>query len=131
MFNYFNIDNGFLLEKFETDKYVYHVTIEKNIKKLDFNFETRPGSKINILGNNNLSKGTNYVFLEIEYEDKLYTYTFIVEKENATAVFEENQDSYKLENNIPKPDYKIPLIIGYIIVILIIIKIIFIHKKKM
>ena len=62
MFYYFNIENGILNEEFNEKTLSYEVIIEKDVTKLDFNFKMYEGYTINIVGNENLNEGDNYIF---------------------------------------------------------------------
>ena len=132
MFYYFNIENGILNEEFNEKTLSYEVIIEKDVTKLDFNFKMYEGYTINIVGNENLNEGDNYIFLEITHDNKTTTYTFKATKEKSETVFSYNEpvmlEIKKKEKNI---NY-IPIVfIPCLIIVLILFKIIFKKKKQL
>lgn len=131
MFYYFKIENGILNENFNEKIFSYNVAIENDVTKLEFDFKMYEGYTINIVGNENLNEGDNYIFLEITHDNKTTTYTFKAIKEKSETVFSYNEpvmlEIPKKENNI---NY-IPIVfVPCLIIILILFKIIFKKKKQ-
>ena len=129
MFYYFDIKNAILEPSFDNNIYSYNVYIDDDIDKLDLHFKMDKDSRINVIGNNNLSYGDNYIFIELTKDNILKTYTLIVHKEKTSEVMSYNKET-KLEVKSSNNYYKYIIPMGYILII-IVLYIIFFKKKEL
>ncbi len=132
MFSFFNIENGILEPEFQNDIESYYVSISEDVDSLDLDFKLEPGTKINVVGNNDLKIGDNYVFIELEKEGMVKTYRFLVNKEETATVFNyEEPVRLEIEENKKEPiDYTPIIILVCIFLIIVIFKTIFKSNKK-
>jgi hypothetical protein len=131
MFFYFDVINGILEPEFNPDIYSYYVNVESDVNELFFDYNLSENTNINIQGNDNLKTGDNYVFIDLEQNGVVKTYTLLVHKEEAETVFNYDEP-VKLEIDEPKKEYhnmNTLIFITSVILIIIMYKIIF-HKNK-
>lgn len=123
--------NGVMSLKF--DKYVntYTVEVDNNVEKLQFNYKVEDNSQVDVINNENINDGLNYVYIIVTNEQEQNTYTLEVYKEVTKSVISTSDLETKLEaeQHINK---NTPYIIGSIcfVIILIFFLIIFHPKKK-
>ncbi len=132
MFFYLDVKNGILEPEFQNEIYSYYIGVDEEVKSVDFDFQVDSKTKINILGNDDLKIGDNYIFIELDKDNKLKTYTFLVNKEQTATVFNYDEP-VKLEvEPIKKENYEIVpgIVILCLSLILLLFKIIFLSKKK-
>lgn len=122
--------NGVMSLKF--DKYVntYTVEVDNNVEKLQFNYKVEDNSQVDVINNENINDGLNYVYIIVTNEQEQNTYTLEVYKEVTKSVISTSNLETKLEveQHINK---NTPYIIGSIcfVIILIFFLIIF-HSRK-
>lgn len=122
--------NGVMSLKF--DKYVntYTVEVDNNVEKLQFNYKVEDNSQVDVINNENINDGLNYVYIIVTNEQEQNTYTLEVYKEVTKKVISTSNLETKLEaeQHINK---NTPYIIGSIcfVIILIFFLIIF-HPRK-
>ena len=122
--------NGVMSLKF--DKYVntYTVEVDNSVEKLQFNYKVEDECQVDVINNENINDGLNYVYIIVTNEQEQNTYTLEVYKEVTKDVISTSNFETKLEveQHINK---NTPYIIGTIcfVIILIIFLIIF-HPRK-
>ncbi len=130
MFYFFEILNGELEMPFDEDTYLYNVYVEEDINFLQLNFKMHEGCTINVVGNKNFMDKENYVFVEITKNEKVTTYTFIVHKESDETVFKYDEViPLEVVNKNNAFNYTPFIIVICIVLIVVLFKIIFRHKK--
>lgn len=118
---------------FSFDKYVdmYTVTIENNINNLDLKYEVLDGAVVEVVGNENLDEGLNYVYLNVSSSGMTNTYTLEVYKEKTDVVFNEIYVPNKINEEESMPKYVLPvIIISCFFIIFIFFRLLFHRKKK-
>ena len=122
--------NGKMSLKF--DKYVntYTIEIEDDVNFLDIKYKIDESDKVQILNNENLIGGLNYVFIEVTHENEKNMYTLEVYKNETKNVFHEVEITPSDETPEKMPEY-VPIVIisGVVLVILFTYWLLF-HKKK-
>ncbi len=122
--------NGVMSLKF--DKYVntYTVEVDNNIEKLQFNYKVEDNSQVDVINNENINDGLNYVYIIVTNEQEQNTYTLEVYKEVTKEVISTSNLETKLEAE-QQVNKNTPYIIGSIcfVIILIFFLIIF-HPRK-
>lgn len=122
--------NGVMSLKF--DKYVntYTVEVDNNVEKLQFNYKVEDNSQVDVINNENINDGLNYVYIIVTNEQEQNTYTLEVYKEVTKEVISTSNFETKLEVE-QQVNKNTPYIIGTIcfVVILFIFLIIF-HPRK-
>ena len=122
--------NGVMSLKF--DKYVntYTVEVDNNVEKLEFNYKVEDNSQVDVINNENINDGLNYVYIIVTNKNEQNTYTLEVYKEVTKDVISTSNLETKLEVE-QQVNKNTPYIIGSIcfVVILIIFLIIF-HPRK-
>ncbi|MBE6156742.1 MAG: cadherin-like beta sandwich domain-containing protein [Firmicutes bacterium] len=107
--------------EFSSDKYIYYIDINSNIKTLDIKAKAVDNDQIEIIGNENLDYGKNEIIIRVTGEDKSSTtYKIIANKLNA-------EEEQKIEKNDKL--LKI-LLITFIVSIIIMITVIGIFLKR-
>lgn len=130
MFYFFEILNGELEKTFDEETYLYNVYVGEDTNFLQLNFKMHEGCTINVVGNKDFMDKENYVFVEITKNEKVTTYTFIVHKESAETVFEYDEAiPLEITNKNNAFNYTFYIIVICIILIVVLFKIIFRHKK--
>jgi len=114
--------NGHKLDKdFNSENYIYNITIKNNIEKLDIIAESFDNDQIEIIGNENLVVGENNIIIRVSNEDKgATTYKIIVNKLSV----EEQQEIEKNDTLL-----KVLLVI-FIISVIIMITLVIIFLKR-
>lgn len=81
--------NGDMPLKF--DKYVNNYTVEiaEEVTKLEIDYKCNEGDLVNILNNDNLDYGLNYVFIEVTSNNKKNMYSLEIYKKKINTVFAE------------------------------------------
>ena len=75
------VDNFKLDKKFNSDLFIYNLTVDSNINKLKINAEAVDNDQIEIIGNENLKFGENNIIIRVSSDDKgATTYKLIVNK---------------------------------------------------
>lgn len=132
MFNYLRITNGSLNQTFDNHLNTYYVTVDENTTELEFDYELTDNTKLTIIGNDSFKEGTNYLFLECLKDNKLMTYTFIVDKSVSEVVSKEINDykalEVKTQSDIPYLVPKVSIVCLFFIIILFYL--FFIKKRK-
>lgn len=122
--------NGVMSLKF--DKYVntYTVEVDNNVEKLQFNYKVEDNSQVDVINNENINDGLNYVYIIVTNEQEQNTYTLEVYKEITKSVISTSNLETKLEVE-QQVNKNTPYIIGSIcfVIILIFFLIIF-HPRK-
>lgn len=122
--------NGVMSLKF--DKYVntYTVEVDNNVEKLQFNYKVEDNSQVDVINNENINDGLNYVYIIVTNEQEQNTYTLEVYKEVTKSVISTSDLETKLEAE-QQVNKNTPYIIGSIcfVIILIFFLIIF-HPRK-
>ena len=122
--------NGVMSLKF--DKYVntYTVEVDNNVEKLQFNYKVEDNSQVDVINNENINDGLNYVYIIVTNEQEQNTYTLEVYKEVTKEVISTSDLETKLEVE-QQVNKNTPYIIGSIcfVIILIFFLIIF-HPRK-
>lgn len=124
------IVNGDLTPKF--DKYVedYSVTVSKDIESLIINYKSEEGYDVEILNNENLQPGDNFVYIELKNESIINTYTLNVYKEKEKEVISINDEALKIEVKKEMPSYIPYAIFGSCLLVIIIAFWLLFRKKK-
>lgn len=126
-----------LEEEFEMQGYNYTCKVDKDVEKLEFEYtESNKDIKVEIIGNDDLNKSNNTIIILARDTGlgRIATYQIKVLKdieevvnaevvEQETEVIENNIVDEKEEKNIFQ-EYKIPIVIGAIVLVLIILIII-------
>lgn len=122
--------NGVMSLKF--DKYVntYTVEVDNNVEKLQFNYKVEDEFQVDVINNENINEGLNYVYIIVTNKNEQNTYTLEVYKEVTKKVISTSNLETKLEVE-QQVNKNTPYIIGTIcfVVILIFFLIIF-HPRK-
>ena len=124
--------NGTLSRKFESANNVYSVVLNENETSLKLNYELKDkDAKVSFLNNEYVQNGENVATLLVTNSNGLEeSYTFYLEKEETTPVFNESL----LTNNISEvkeiPYLKYYVGLGCLLIILILFKILVIGFKK-
>ena len=122
--------NGVMSLKF--DKYVntYTVEVDNNVEKLQINYKVEDEFQVDVINNENINEGLNYVYIIVTNKNEQNTYTLEVYKEATKKVISTSNLETKLEVE-QQVNKNTPYIIGTICfaVILIIFLIIF-HPRK-
>ena len=108
------------------DKYVntYTVEVDNSVEKLQFNYKVEDEFQVDVINNENINEGLNYVYIIVTNKNEQNTYTLEVYKE----VTKNLETKLEVEQQLNK---NTPYIIGTIcfVVILIFFLIIF-HPRK-
>ena len=122
--------NGVMSLKF--DKYVntYTVEVDNSVEKLQFNYNVEDEFQVDVINNENINEGLNYVYIIVTNKNEQNTYTLEVYKEVTKKVISTSNLETKLEVE-QQVNKNTPHIIGTIcfVVILIFFLIIF-HPRK-
>ncbi len=124
--------NGTLSRKFESANNVYSVVLNENETSLKLNYELKDkDAKVSFLNNEYVQNGENVATLLVTNSNGLEeSYTFYLEKEETTPVFNESL----LTNNVSEvkeiPYLKYYVALGCLLIILILFKILVIGFKK-
>lgn len=122
--------NGVMSLKF--DKYVntYTVEVDNSVEKLQFNYKVEDEYQVDVINNENINEGLNYVYIIVTNKNEQNTYTLEVYKEVTKDVISTSNFETKLEVE-QQVNKNTPYIIGTIcfVVILIFFLIIF-HPRK-
>ena len=124
--------NGTLSRKFESANNVYSVVLNENETSLKLNYELKDkDAKVSFLNNEYVQNGENVATLLVTNSNGLEeSYTFYLEKEETTPVFNESL----LTNNVSEvkeiPYLKYYVGLGCLLIILILFKILVIGFKK-
>ena len=123
------IYNGQLSPFFDSNIFIYNVSIDKDTNYLDLFTKSDEGYSVNIIGNENLKEGENTVFIEVSNDTELNTYTLNVMKETTvTNIIYTPLEPLEVQKELPL--YVAPLI-GIICFILIIaLYTLLFHKKR-
>ena len=121
--------NGKMSLKF--DKYVntYTIEIEDDVNFLDIKYKIDESDKVQILNNENLIGGLNYVFIEVTHENEKNMYTLEVYK-NAKNVFHEVEITPSDETPEKMPEYVPIVIISVVVLVILFTYWLLFHKKK-
>lgn len=93
-----SIDNYELDSSFDSDKYIYYLTVNNDINKLNINTEVSDNDQVEIIGNDNLLDGENEIIIRVTGNDKSSsTYKIIVNK-----LSKEEELEIKKNNNLLK-----------------------------
>lgn len=73
--------NGVMSLKF--DKYVntYTVEVDNSVEKLQFNYKVEDEFQVDVINNENINEGLNYVYIIVTNKNEQNTYTLEVYKE--------------------------------------------------
>ena len=114
------------------DKYVNNYTVEiaEDVTKLEIDYKCNEGDLVNILNNDNLDYGLNYVFIEVTSNNKKNMYSLEIYKKKINTVFAEIDTTKNTQYEHQNFEIS-PLVIVFVnlIVILFTFWLIF-HKKK-
>ena len=114
------------------DKYVnnYTVEIDEDVTKLEIDYKCNEGDLVNILNNDNLDYGLNYVFIEVTSNNKKNMYSLEVYKKKINTVFAEIDTTKNTQSEYQNFEIS-PFVVVFVnlIVILFTFWLIF-HKKK-
>lgn len=114
---------GYKLDKnFNSDHYIYNLTIKNDINKLDIKAEVTDNDQIEIIGNEDLQVGENNIIIRVSNDDKgATTYKIIV-----------NKLSVEEQKEIEKNDMllKVLLVIFIISIIIMVILIVIFIKRN-
>jgi hypothetical protein len=131
MFVFFDIKNGILEPEFSNNIYSYYVSVADDVTSLDLDFEMDPKTRINVIGNHDLKYGDNYVFIELEKNNIVNTYKFLVNKEETQTVFSYDEPvMLEIEDKKKETINYSPLVITVCILMIILIYKIIFHKNK-
>lgn len=122
--------NGVMSLKF--DKYVntYTVEVDNNVEKLQFNYKVEDNSQVDVINNENINDGLNYVYIIVTNEQEQNTYTLEVYKEVTKSVISTSNLETKLEVE-QQVNKNTPYIIGSIcFVVIVIFFLIIFHPRK-
>ena len=74
--------NGYKLNKqFSSNEYIYHLTVNNNVEKLDIKTEVEDNEQVEIIGNEKLKVGENDIIIRVSSSEKgATTYKIIVTK---------------------------------------------------
>lgn len=76
-----NIDSYKLDKQFNSEEFVYKITVPSSIDKLKINAKSSNDEKIEIIGNSDFKSGENNVFIKVSSKEKgITTYKIIVNK---------------------------------------------------
>mgnify|MGYP001625286874 FL=1 len=124
--------NGTISREFESTNNIYSVILEDSEDTLKLNYELKdPEAKVVFHNNEYTKTGENKVEMEIQNTDGTKeTYTFYLEKEETTPVFNENILNYsaKKQEEIPFLPWYVGA--GCLLLILLFFKIIVLGFKK-
>ncbi len=114
------------------DKYVNNYTVEiaEDVTKLEIDYKCNEGDLVNILNNDNLDYGLNYVFIEVTSNNKKNMYSLEIYKKKINTVFAEIDTTKNTQSEHQNFEIS-PFVIIFVnlIVILFTFWLIF-HKKK-
>ena len=122
--------NGVMSLKF--DKYVntYTVEVDNNINKLQFNYKVEDECQVDVINNENINEGLNYVYIIVTNKNEQNTYTLEVYKEVTKEVISTSNLETKLEVE-QQINKNTPYVIGSIcFVIIVIFFLIIFHPRK-
>ena len=122
--------NGVMSLKF--DKYVntYTVEVDNNINKLEFNYKVEDECQVDVINNENINEGLNYVYIIVTNKNEQNTYTLEVYKEVTKEVISTSNLETKLEVE-QQVNKNTPYVIGSIcFVIIVIFFLIIFHPRK-
>lgn len=122
--------NGVMSLKF--DKYVntYTVEVDNSVEKLQFNYKVEDEFQVDVINNENINEGLNYVYIIVTNKNEQNTYTLEVYKEVTKDVISTSNLETKLEVE-QQVNKNTPYIIGTIcIVIILIFFLIIFHPRK-
>ena len=122
--------NGEISPNFSSEVFNYVVNVNKDILTLVFNYDTCDNCTVTVYGNNNLTPGENHVLIEV-YDDKVTTYTLVVNKEytSETPVFKDVNSAKEIKD-VSDKSYITPLIGTLCFFTILALFCIIFHKKK-
>lgn len=129
MLEYLKINNGDLLNEFNSNIYEYEVVVDDMTTFLIMDYKLIDDGTITIYGNEDFGYGENHVYIEV-FTDHLVTYTLKVYKEKSTQVFLEDASNNNSIKNEILNDIKTPGIASICFLLIVIIFSLLFHKKK-
>lgn len=122
--------NGKMSLKF--DKYVntYTIEIEDDVNFLDIKYKIDESDKVQILNNENLVGGLNYVFIEVTHENEKNMYTLEVYKNETKNAFHEVEITPSEKTPEKMPEYVPIVIISVVVLVILFTYWLLFHKKK-
>lgn len=123
------IYNGQLSPFFDSNIFIYNVSIDKYTNYLDLFTKSDDGYNVNIIGNENLKEGENTVFIEVSNDTELNTYTLNVMKEaTVTNIIYTPLEPLEVQKELPL--YVAPLISIICFILILSLYTILFHKKR-
>ena len=122
--------NGVMSLKF--DKYVntYTVEVDNSVEKLQFNYKVENNSQVDVINNENINEGLNYVYIIVTNEQEQNTYTLEVYKEVTKKVISTSNFETKLEVEQQVNKNTPYIIVAICFVVILIIFLIIFHPRK-
>lgn len=124
------IINGEFTPKFSKYVDTYSVTVASDINQLEIDYKLEKDSSIEIINNENLQEGINFVYIEIKNDLEMNTYTLEVYKEKSLEVINYDENIATIEIDSPMPNYIPPLIIGICFSVILITYLLIFKKRK-
>lgn len=124
MIDNLEIINGSINQMFNKDKFEYVVSVDSSVSTLIFSYDLVEDAEVTIYGNDELTDGENHVYLEVYSNDKVTTYTFVVNKETVNEVFNYEVSMQK------EFKYKTPIIFGCCFILIVVLFCIIFKKKN-
>lgn len=124
MIDNLEIINGSINQMFNKDKFEYVVSVDSSVSTLIFSYDLVEDAEVTIYGNDELTDGENHVYLEVYSNDKVTTYTFVVNKETVNEVFNYEVSMQK------EFKYKTPIIFGSCFILIVVLFCIIFKKKN-
>ena len=123
------INNGQLSPFFDSNIFIYNVSIDKDTNYLDLFTQAEDGYSVNIIGNEDLKDGQNTVFIEVSNDYELNTYTLNVMKETTvTKAIYTPLEPLEVQKELPL--YVAPLISIICFILILFLYTILFHKKR-
>lgn len=127
----FELKNGKLSRNFESDNNIYSILLEEGEEKVKFDYTLEENAKVVVRGDTYQAGEENVMEMEVETENGIKEkYTFYLEKEETTPVFQEYLPSSKSTTQKEIPHLKLYVITGCVGMILILFKCIVLGFKK-
>ena len=131
MLNNLQVLNGSLSPDFSSNIYEYEVEVDDAIS-LILEYDSQNDAPVTIYGNDNLTEGENHVLIEV-FDEKVTTYTLVVNKKTATAAANYHNTYEKVEVPIKNEFLNDLITPGISVICFITIAILFaviFHKRK-
>ncbi len=119
LLNNLEVLNGTMGIKFDSLVTYYTVNVSSDIERLELNYDVSNDYVVNVINNNNLVEGINFVYLEVIGEIS-ETYTLEVYKDSSKTVIKEDTsvDSLQVSKEVNPGVYYLLFFICFLLILL-------------